>query len=527
MAGGAGVGAPLTAILGQLDPVLTAISLPSRGDDLLGEVVIWDPLDRLTGAQHGILLLVGVSPSHPLAEEIIEQAGRLEYKAVVMKCRDANVAAARAAAERAGVALLAAQDSVAWASVEALLIAAISAAGVHATGRFEDPITGDLFALANGIADLIGAAITIEDVNRQVLAYSNISGHAIDSSRQVSILGRLVPDLPEHIDEYREVAQATTAVMFDAYADTMARVVMPVRAGARLLGSIWAIDIDGKQGDRIAAQLAETSSQVALHLLRIASQQDLERHRRSEMLIEALDDRHPAQSGAKVLAPHDLPAALIGFRPSVDPEETVDQHRLVKLISLSAEATSRRAWCADADGSVFVLVPRSDRLSAAGVAQLAASTMKSVGKSFGVQIRCAYASEVGAREQLPQVRADIDRALRCADGHPIDVVGERYRVTLQALLESGIGSSSQLIPQVAAILAHDEKNRTEYARTLLTHLECSGDVRRAAELLSMHENSHRYRMRKILSEFDIDLDISELRIIAWLQLRAALSTTAT
>jgi hypothetical protein len=33
-------------------------------------------------------------------------------------------------------------------------------------------------------------------------------------------------------------------------------------------------------------------------------------------------------------------------------------------------------------------------------------------------------------------------------------------------------------------------------------------------------------MRKILREFDIDLDIAELRIIAWLQLRATVSMPA-
>lgn len=516
-------GAPLTAILGGLEPLVVALAIPEADEPRLAEVVIWDALDELVGVHNGVLLMIGMDASHPLLGKIIETAARLGYAAIVIKCRSASVSEITAAANRVGIALLAAQDAASWTSIETLLTTAISAAGIHPREWIADPVTGDLFTLANRIADLIGGAITIEDVDRQVLAYSNIPGHAIDTSRQRSIVGRQVPDLPEHVNEYRQVAHATTAVRFEGHADTLPRVCMPVRAGGRLLGSIWAIDTE-EQGERIGALLQDVSSQVALHLLRIASQQDIERHRRSEMLASALSQRYPAGVSNLLLA-KDFPAALIGFR-MVAADEAVDHHRLVRLVALIAEAATQQAWCAEADSTIFVLLPQSDRLGAGRVAQLAANTSRSVGRSLGLAIKSAYAAEIYTHEQLPSIRADIGCALRRAEFGPIDVVRERYLVAFQALLESDVAKSSQMIPQVAAIVEHDNVHGTEYARTLLAHLECSGDVRRIAVQMSVHENSHRYRMRKIQSEFGIDLANAELCIVAWLQLRAMPSMSA-
>ena len=64
---------------------------------------------------------------------------------------------------------------------------------------------GDLFALSNAIAGVVGGAVTIEDPGRRVLAYSTLGDQPIDAARRGSILGRQVPDSPGMRTLYRQV----------------------------------------------------------------------------------------------------------------------------------------------------------------------------------------------------------------------------------------------------------------------------------------------------------------------------------
>ena len=522
-------GASLAAVLAMLDPsVVSAVGSVPDESVVVREVVLWDALERLAPSRDGLLLLVGSGPAHPLIAETIADAGRSGHSAVAIKTRGTHPAAAAEAARAAGVVLLKIADDVPWVSVESLFVAAMSAHGADARGGFGDRATSDLFALADTVAALTDAAVTIEDVERHVLAYSNVPGQRIDASRQDTILGRYVPDLPEHLAEYRELARSPGPVCFAPYDGTLARVVMPVRVGGRLIGSIWAIDASGVQGDRIGKELAAVAPQVALHLLRAANRSDLERHRRSELLSAQLTSSGTSQAHGGRTTKHQLPVALVGFGPVHGTDNVVDEYRLTNMIALNVESACRDAWCAQVDDTIFVLLPRVDRFADGWVERLASSTVRAITSALQVRIGCAYAPRIVSHEVVPLARADIDTALRRqatqAEPRLVDVARDRYVVQLQNLVESGIAAAGQLIPQVAELLEYDRAHRSSYARTLLTHLDCFGDVRRAAELLSVHENSHRYRMRKLVEQFRIDLGDPELRLMMWLQLRIAVGS---
>ena len=55
--------------------------------------------------------------------------------------------------------------------------------------------------------------------------------------------------------------------------------------------------------------------------------------------------------------------------------------------------------------------------------------------------------------------------------------------------------------------------------TLRAYLDCFGDVPRAAERISVHPNTFRYRMRRLVELFDLDLDDPDERMVLELQLR--------
>jgi DNA-binding PucR family transcriptional regulator len=55
--------------------------------------------------------------------------------------------------------------------------------------------------------------------------------------------------------------------------------------------------------------------------------------------------------------------------------------------------------------------------------------------------------------------------------------------------------------------------------TLRAYLDFFGDVPRAAEYISVHPNTFRYRMRRLAELFDLNLDDADERVVLELQLR--------
>ena len=78
-----------------------------------------------------------------------------------------------------------------------------------------------------------------------------------------------------------------------------------------------------------------------------------------------------------------------------------------------------------------------------------------------------------------------------------------------------------LLPQVRSLLQHDRSQGTEYAQTLLVHLGAFGDMLATAQTLKIHENTARYRVKRLNEMFGIDLSGGDETLVTWLQVRAA------
>ncbi|MEU1160694.1 helix-turn-helix domain-containing protein [Streptomyces sp. NPDC005921] len=143
----------------------------------------------------------------------------------------------------------------------------------------------------------------------------------------------------------------------------------------------------------------------------------------------------------------------------------------------------------------------------------------------------------GLGELVPDVggvvgsRADADLVLRVLDPErPVATVDEvRPRVTLLRLAEV-LGERRELTAGAwQRVLAYDAGHGTEYARTLVCWFDAGCDMAGAAELLAVHPNTCRYRLRQVRQHVGIDLADPDERLVLWLQLRvlAGLSAAAT
>lgn len=514
----------LSELLATLGPLLMTANGPHDGslsvDPRVRASVVWDPMEKVPPVTGGVLLMTGASLVSGLASSAIRDAAACGYAAVVVKPRDLAEDAIDVSGA-AEVQILVAPDDASWNSLHALINDAVSKPAEAPPAALAGIAPGDLFSLANAIAAVAGTAITIENVNREVVAYSNIADQGMDDSRRDAILGRAVPDLPWYLARYRAVAMATAPIFFGQENGALDRVAMPVRVGARLVGSLWAFDEGGNRSDEIAGVLADAAPITSLHLLHAAGAYNLQRHRRGELLTAALGGEPLDPSVAHTLAKQ-MPMVLVGLAHSVETGTDIDLGRVADIVALNAEAVRRTASCTVLGNRVFVLIPGAEQLTDERIRSFLAASQRAAAGTAGVQLRGAYSGPLNAVADIRGAHTDIETAFRFQNEEalvvPISTQNDRHQILLQELSEGTVAAPDRLLGCVRQILEYDADNSTEYAATLLAFFNNFGDNRKAAEKMMVHENSQRYRMRQLTKKFGIDVDNPEQRLIMWLQL---------
>lgn len=518
----------LSQLLATLSPdVLQAACAPRGYEVPAGEPVVHGPGETMSVCQDGLLLLVGGRPGNPQAATAVREAGRFGYCAVVVKARGDDVRELAQEADASGVALLLASDDVTWRHLDALLTAATSATRSPAP-HYDSVGIGDLFALADAIAATVGGAVTIEDPHGRVQAYSNLANQDTDDVRRLAILNRQTPERPQNTDEYRTVCQADGPVRIEVPKDSgsLDRLAVAVRVGSQVLGVIFALDGRPPLGPDAHAALEEAAKVTALHLLRRRNRGDTERWNRSEALRSLLDASVPGRTAAAQLGVDaDTATVVLAVLPTGAHRPGVDSARIVDLVSLYCEAWHSRALCTTGGSVVYALLPvrRSD-VDHGRLRKLADDIVVAVRRATRLRVYVGIGGLAPALDDVPESRRTADRVLRALVDHAggLEVATAedvRSRVVLLELADRGVADVGLPSAPVQRVLEHDAEHGTAYAGTLLAFLDAFGDAKQAAAVLSVHDNTLRYRIRRTRQLFGLDLSDPEERLVTWLQLR--------
>ncbi|GAA1567004.1 MULTISPECIES: PucR family transcriptional regulator [Kribbella] len=521
----------LDRIVENLGPhALHVITAGGRLSDKVREVVVHGPGEPLPPADAGILLLTG-SPSTQAADTV-HGAAAAGYRAVVVKAFGDDLARLAHAADKARIALLTTPDEMAWRHLDALISSSKEPALSDATDRFAAIGLGDLFALANAIATSVGGAITIEDPTGRVIAYSNLPHQEIDEIRRLGILGRQTPDRPTNYEEYQAVLRSESPVYFESPAPEYAsRMAIAVRAGTEALGLIWVLTDRPPVVARAERVLVDAARATTLHLLRARGQRDPERARRTEALRLLLDGAvAPRSAAAQLGIKPDTPSVVLVIAPVGDDVEPIlAASRIVDLVTLYCEAWHSSALCVTDSGLVYALLPtRTTDEPSPRLLKLADDLAATIQRSGHLDVLVGIGSCAAGLADVPESRAMADRVLavltgRASRGEPTPRVASveqvRTEVVLRMVANQGAAVEGQLLGPVRAIREHDQQHGTEYAESLLTYLSSFGDAVRAAEALNIHENTMRYRIRRIETMFDLSLEDGDQILATWLQLR--------
>jgi sugar diacid utilization regulator len=390
---------------------------------------------------------------------------------------------------------------------------------------------GDLFALADAVAAMVGGATTIEDPGSRVLAYSSLD-HPIDVPRQEAILGRRVPAnwMRRLNDEgiFRRLWQedAVIHVHLDI-AGLRPRLAVAVRAGGQVLGSIWVIEGEKPFAPEAEAGLKEAAELAAIHLLRHSSSEDIERRHRSEALRALLEGHGSPERGAAILRIGlETPVAVVSLVPvtAADAEAEVQAQRAADLVALYCESYRRRAACVAIGGAVYVLLPEVGQDGRERLVALIETLVQRAHESLRIRLRSGVGSTVAGLAQVAGSRREADQAARALIDDPrgrtvADIDQVRSRVILRELADVAARAPALRAGPLAALATHDAERGTAYVATLGAYLDAFGDVALAATAVNVHPNTFRYRLRRLTEISGLDLDDPDARLVAQLQLR--------
>jgi sugar diacid utilization regulator len=508
---------------------------------LVGEPVIYDAGERSAIPPGAVVLAVGVRGGTSQGDRLIAEAAQAGAAAVVFKTTPDLAELLREQGPH-GIVVLCVPEEMTWSQLHALLnlsrfATATGAAG--AAGVAGVPL-GDLFALANAIAGVVGGAVTIEDPVRRVLAYSTLGDQPIDAARRGSILGRQVPDSPGMRMLYRQVLSTPGVMTADGATlrkilkggppeidDVKSRSAVAIRAGSQMIGSIWVIHDDDRLDEESERALAEAARIAVPHVIQARAARDVERRLRAEMLLTVLEGRGSVEEAAARLgfAPS-TPLAVVAFEIA-DGDSGLDElqrERLVDLVVVRGEATCRQISAVALGQVVYALLQGDAPLEQRALVVLAEQVQERAEARLGLALLAAVGVDVETLRDVPRARRDAERVLGVLRagkrGRTVASTDDvRSEVVLNELKELSLDHPGLTRGKLEHILAHDERHNGTYVATLRAYLDCFGDVPRAAEQITVHPNTFRYRMRRLVELFELDLDNPDERMVLELQLR--------
>ncbi|WP_199512491.1 PucR family transcriptional regulator [Nucisporomicrobium flavum] len=509
---------------------------PGPGEPI-GGVAIHDPYDEPSLPPHALVLGVGLREPEEITA-LLRTLGRHGAAGLVLRAPVPAGDEVRAAADDAGVAVLALTRGASWAQLAALLRSMLSQGDVGDAGpeTLGGMPSGDLFALANAVAALVDAPVTIEDPDSRVLAFSGRQEEA-DKSRVETILGRQVPERYARMlsrtgvtrDLHRSEQPVFVTPPPDAGDFSVPRVAVAVRAGDEFLGSIWAAVRKPLTPDRSRA-FSDAANLVALHMLRLRAGADVERRLRTELVGTALEGGAGARDSLARLGLADRPLVVLAVGVT-DPSDggaadtsglAAQRQRMSDALAMHLSAVHAGSAVALLGDVTYGLLPVTAADGERQAERAATGFLDRIGERACL---VAGVSPVASSVvELPTARASADRALRVLRGHPgtrrvarlTDVHTEAMLLELRdAVAARGDTPSGP----VARLLAYDAEHNARLVETLSAWLDAFGDVVAAAAVLHVHPNTFRYRLRRLAELGAIDLADPDARFGAMLQLR--------
>ncbi|MFC9254631.1 PucR family transcriptional regulator [Amycolatopsis thailandensis] len=501
----------------------------------IGGVVFHDPLDEPVLPPHALVLGVGMQESDGIAA-LLRELGEQHAAALVLRAPVPLTQEIKDRADEAQVALLGLSRGAPWGHLGEM-VRSLLAGGTGGVAEAESHgglPAGDLFAVANAIAGLLDAPVTIEDRNLRVLAFSGGQDEA-DPARVATILGRQVPERYSKIlherGVFRELLRGEQPVFIDSIGDeTLPRVAIAVRAGGEVLGSIWAA-VSGELGEERDNALREAAKLTALHLLSVRARADVQQRVRADLLSSAIEGGVGASKALERLELSRQPLLVLGValderaHPAHDGATVIhDRQRLSDAFAVHLSSVHPKAAVAAVGAVTYGLLPM------AGPAEKAENRAVRILQDFLYRLggRLPPIGAVGPvandESDVAHSRSAVDRVLRVLrDGRHQRRIGSFAELQGEALISElrdlAAARGERPTGALAKLIEYDRLHKSNLVETLRAWLDAFGDVAVAAESVFVHQNTFRYRVRRVAEVGGLDLADPDQRLRMMIELR--------
>jgi hypothetical protein len=294
------------------------------------------------------------------------------------------------------------------------------------------------------------------------------------------------------------------------------RMVVAVRSGRELMGSVWVACAAPLEGAALIA-LADGARTVALHLLRSRASADLERQVEAELVIRLLEGTADAATAASRLGLGRTVLRVIALQASIGEE------RDAALLLAFERATTGFGWSrpgrsALAGNTIYTVLPGEDPATAKRwVMDLRATLPEQTTVLAGISGTAAVADLASARQEADECLALHE----LSPGAAPPAYDESWdEILLQRLRTAARSGRLPDRGPVAELRRHDRANATDYVSTLRAWLEAQGDPTEAGNRLGVHENTVRYRLRKMAEVTALHLEDPKKRLAMMIELAA-------
>ncbi|WP_341716271.1 helix-turn-helix domain-containing protein [Micromonospora sp. FIMYZ51] len=477
--------------------------------------------DEASSGQSGDLVLGAGIATCDQALAVIRRCAQTGAAGLVLKPPLATHPDVTSAAAERQLTLVELGSHGSWTQLVWLLRGVIDTAAVPGSPETgEAGVYDQLFALADAAAAIVDAPVTIEDAQSRVLAYSSRQDRT-DPARVSTIVGRRVPgDVIAYFRSrgvFRKLAVGSVPIFVPQGPDgTLPRLVIPIRAGGELLGSIWAV-VEARVPAERLRDLQGAASVLALHLLRLRVQADVARRASADRLRMAL--RGPVPTGQDLGLPTG-PWRVVALGAHGGTGELV--HNLALWESITRRHGWRQPLIADVGDVLFAVVVDP------GEAPGSRAWLEKLINDIALHdpgVRAASGSVATTLTDLPRSRAEaaelltLHRSTRTRD--PLLRFEDVWAEVVVHRVISAVPEGDLLVGgPLPDLVAHDRKHGTEYVATVAAWLDQRGDPTKAARQLHVHPNTLRHRMRRLAEVVPVELDSPRTRLALQIQLAA-------
>lgn len=514
----------LRNVVSRLGPSLVTIAVAAEGslDRSVAGVSVHDPLQDVPGGKGQVLLAVGVDPHSPDAVELVQRAATQGYAAIVLHLDDAVPDLVAGAARRRRIALLTARTDVPWIHLAIMMRVGISSSPHEELAGV--PL-GDLFGFANSLATRIRGAVTLEDPQSQVLAYSSVKDE-VDEPRKETILGRQVPQKYMRVLQergvFRQLLTSDDVIHMDAMPEVQLsrRVAISVRAAGELLGSIWVAETGKPLAENLEAILQEAAQTAALHIMRHHQEFQAESNLRRSMVRDLLDGTAADVAAVRLGLDPEAAYVVVAFEAAGG---SLPSNRLLQVIDLYCSTFRRTALTLDIGPRAYVVLSGS-AIEPVGARRFAGDGARRATTATQTPVRAAIGRPVSSVDRVSESRHDADRVMRVllrpeTNRTVADLDQVRASANLLEVLDL-LRERPHLREGPLRLLGDGGRDpRAALIATLRAYLDHFGDITAAAASMQVHPNTFRYRLRRATNLARLDLDDPMERLMLSLQLR--------